>query len=59
MAPAAEPEVVVEVSIGRVDVRTPPAAAPQQQVQPSAAARANHAKALENYLRRRAEGELG
>ncbi|MFI7407069.1 hypothetical protein ACIBU0_00080 [Streptomyces sp. NPDC049627] len=55
--PAAEPEVVVEVSIGRLDVRTPPAPTPPRTT--PVAVQADHARALENYLRRRAEGELG
>ncbi|MFJ3306445.1 hypothetical protein ACIPSA_25640 [Streptomyces sp. NPDC086549] len=55
----AEPAVVVEVSIGRLDVRTPPVPAPPQPVRLQRGAQADHAKALENYLRRRAEGELG
>jgi hypothetical protein len=59
-APEAEPAVVVEVSIGRLDVRTPPSPAPPRTpARPPAALRADHARALENYLRRRAEGELG
>ncbi|MFG2126256.1 hypothetical protein ACGFNV_00395 [Streptomyces sp. NPDC048751] len=57
VAGEAEPTVVVEVSIGRLDIRTPPATpAPRP---PSAGARENHAKVLESYLRRRARGELG
>ncbi|MGW3408467.1 hypothetical protein [Streptomyces sp. NPDC000888] len=55
-----EPAVVVEVSIGRLDVRTPQVPAqPQVPAPRPATVRANHAKALESYLRRRAEGELG
>ncbi|MFF3328199.1 hypothetical protein ACFYWX_01340 [Streptomyces sp. NPDC002888] len=57
MAVEAAPTVVVEVSIGRLDVRTPPATAAPRP--PSAAVRENHAKALETYLRRRAQGDLG
>ncbi|MCX5561530.1 hypothetical protein [Streptomyces sp. NBC_00038] len=60
LAREGEPAVVVEVSIGRLDVRTPQVPAqPQVSAPRPAAVRANHAKALESYLRRRAEGELG
>ncbi|MGW3146151.1 MULTISPECIES: hypothetical protein [Streptomyces] len=58
-ATAAEPAVVVEVSIGRLDVRAPAPPAPPQPPVPRRDAQADHAKALQNYLRRRAEGELG
>lgn len=60
LAREGEPAVVVEVSIGRLDVRTPQVPAQPQVPDPRpATVRANHAKALESYLRRRAEGELG
>ncbi|MFJ1975559.1 hypothetical protein ACIO93_44000 [Streptomyces sp. NPDC087903] len=60
LAREGEPAVVVEVSIGRLDVRTPQVPAqPQVPAPQPATVRANHAKALESYLRRRAEGELG
>ncbi|WP_329280397.1 hypothetical protein [Streptomyces sp. NBC_01451] len=58
-ASEADPVVVVEVSIGRLDVRTPPSPAPSRAAARPPAVRADHARALENYLRRRAEGELG
>ncbi|XUL93977.1 hypothetical protein ACQ86D_51320 [Streptomyces galilaeus] len=59
-AQQAQPAVVVEVSIGRLDVRTPPSPAPPQTpARPPTALRADHARALESYLRRRAKGELG
>ncbi|WP_405930682.1 hypothetical protein [Streptomyces sp. NBC_00827] len=60
LAREGEPAVVIEVSIGRLDVRTPQVPAqPQVPAPRPATVRANHAKALESYLRRRAEGELG
>lgn len=56
--PPDEQPLVVEVSIGRLDVRTPPPPAPAPRP-PAAAVHAEHAAALETYLRRRFEGELG
>ncbi|MGW4426254.1 hypothetical protein [Streptosporangium sp. NPDC004631] len=52
--PDTSPPAVVEISIGRLEVRTPPAqAAPQPK--PS---RKDHVSVLETYLRRRGKGEL-
>ncbi|MFJ1877768.1 hypothetical protein [Streptomyces sp. KS_5] len=57
-APPDGQPLVVEVSIGRLDVHTPPPPAPAPRP-PATSVHAEHAAALETYLRQRFEGELG
>lgn len=52
--PDTPPPAVVEISIGRLEVRTPPA----QAAPPPKPSRRDHASVLETYLRRRGKGEL-